>query len=171
METIETPRLRLEPLATSHFDALAAVYRDPEVARHLLTRPASREAFAAVFDNAMASAGTLGMWAVVDVEDDRFAGRVGFFPYGEPARPELAFLLAPACWGRGLATEACVAALRFGFARHGWGECIALVHPDNAGARRVCTKLGMALEGTTTIHGADVQVLQVSAEGFAAAVR
>ena len=64
MRCLGTPRLLLEPLDVSHADALHALYRDPEVARHLITRPASRAAFQEVFARALAFASSHGMWAL-----------------------------------------------------------------------------------------------------------
>jgi len=36
---LETARLRLEPLAPEHGEALRAIWSDPEVARFLISRP------------------------------------------------------------------------------------------------------------------------------------
>src|SRR2546430_6835643 len=39
---LETPRLRLIPIAAEHFDSLAAMYADPEVSRFLHGEPLDR---------------------------------------------------------------------------------------------------------------------------------
>ena len=46
-------------------------------------------------------------------------------------------------WGRGLATEAAVAARDDAFGRLGLGEIISIIHPDNERSQRVAVKIGM----------------------------
>ena len=60
---------------------------------------------------------------------------------------DMGYEIAPAHWGRGYATEAARAMLRFGFEdlhlHRIWARCIA----DNAGSWRVMEKIGMKREG------------------------
>lgn len=60
---------------------------------------------------------------------------------------DIGYELSPLHWGRGYATEAAGAIVKFGFGELGlhriWSWCIA----DNAGSARVLEKLGMRLEG------------------------
>jgi len=154
MTLITTAHLRLEPLVPAHAEALYAIYREPGVRRFLITRPASRDDFDRLFDNALRFAASHGMWAIVDPTTDVMIGRVGFYAFGETARPELAFLLSERFWGRGLATEAATAALRFGFQQRGWTEVVALVRPANAAAIGVLRKLAMQPERTIVVNDA-----------------
>jgi ribosomal-protein-alanine N-acetyltransferase len=160
VEPLRSARLRLEPLAPCHADALFALYADPEVARFLLTRPAGRVDFERVFAHSLAFGRTHGTWAVF--ADATLIGRVGFLAFSAAARPELAFLIARAWWGRGLGTEAARTALAWGFARHGWGECVALVRPANRAAQRVVARLGMRREGGLVYAGEPVDVHRVT---------
>jgi RimJ/RimL family protein N-acetyltransferase len=77
--------------------------------------------------------------------------------------PELGWRLARSAWGRGLATEAALAAREHAFATLGVPELISLVHPDNVRSQRVAHKLGMRVD--RTIHnpliGRDVDVWTV----------
>lgn len=165
-EVLLTARLRLEPLAPRHREALAALYADPAVARLLLSPVADEGAFETLFRRALACGATHGMWAVWTRQPVAFAGRVGFFAFSDRARPELAFLLAPPFWGRGLATEACRAALAQAFTRHGWEECVALARADNTAALRVCEKLGMRHEASLQHAGGEVRLQRVSRTEF-----
>jgi RimJ/RimL family protein N-acetyltransferase len=144
---------------------------DPEVARHLLSRPATDAAFRDLFARNLAAAVRHGMWAVCERDSGRAIGRVGFFEFGEARRPELAFLLARAHWGRGLATESARAALAFGFAERGFAEVVALVRAGHAGAIRVLEKLGMAREGREEVAGAAAELFRVDAPGPALRAR
>lgn len=166
LTVIETSRVRLEPLRAAHADALYVIYCEPAVQRFLITCPASRADFDLLFDRALGFATTHGMWAVVDTTTSAIMGRVGFFAFGESARPELAFLLSQRFWGRGLATEASSAALRHGFRRHGWPEVVALVRPANAAAIRVLSKLGMRREDTIALGSAPAVVYRVTSGEF-----
>ena len=96
---LETERLRLEPLAPEHAAALRAIWSDPEVARFLISRPASPAEFDALFARNLEAGRRSGMWAVRDRASGSVVGRVGFFAFGEEERPELAFLLARASGG------------------------------------------------------------------------
>jgi len=56
------------------------------------------------------------MWAVVDKKDNRTIGRCGLCFRDNTPEVELGYLLDKAYWGRGLATEAARASLKYGFA-------------------------------------------------------
>ncbi len=167
MTVLQTSRLRLEPLAPKHADSIYAIYAEPAVRRFLITCPANRADFDRIFGHALRFGNSHGMWAVVDVPTSAVIGRVGFFAFGEQARPELAFLLAERFWGQGLATEASAAALRHGFARHGWTEVVALVRPENKAAIRVLMKLGMEAEQIVALGSAPAVVYKLSRHAFA----
>lgn len=162
MPTLETSRLRLEPLSASHAQSLYAIYCEPNVRRWLITCPSSRLEFDRLFATAIHFGETHGMWAIIHRASSVMIGRVGFFAFGESQRPELAFLLSEPFWGRGLATEAASASLAYGFERHGWGEAVAIVRPANQAAIRVLTKLGMQPEYETVLGSAPAMVYQVA---------
>src|SRR5262249_60107514 len=59
-------------------------------------------------------------------------------------------------WGRGLATEGGLAALRFGFEERGLRRIISTAAPDNHASRHVMEKIGLTCRGTHVISGAEV---------------
>jgi RimJ/RimL family protein N-acetyltransferase len=150
-----TPRLRLRPWRPDDEAAMAAINRDPEVAR-FLNRPVDEAAIAAFHGVVVThwERHGFGFFALESREPQlrgRFLGFAGvahpdFFP-ALAARPELGWRLDRAAWGRGLATEAAGAARDDAFARLGLPELISIVHPENVRSRRVAAKLGMAVEG------------------------
>lgn len=89
-----------------------------------------------------------GPWAVIEDEGGAFVGRAGLRETtiaGERAI-ELAWAIDPDFHGRGLATEAALAAIEL--AREaGLAEVVALALPANAASRRVAEKAGMGAEG------------------------
>jgi ribosomal-protein-alanine N-acetyltransferase len=58
----------------------------------------------------------------------------------------VAFLLAKAYWGQGLATEAARGIVRYGFEELHLTRLICLIEQDNLASIRVAEKIGMAFE-------------------------
>jgi RimJ/RimL family protein N-acetyltransferase len=163
---LETPRLRLRAWRPSDLDAFAAINARPEVVRYLGGRPLTREQTAdqlARIEAHWAEHG-FGLWAAEDRSSSRFAGFAGLaHPYFLPAvmpAVEVGWRLDPDLWGRGLATEAGAASLRYGFEELGLERIVSIIDPRNAASRRVATKLGMAVERRVRhpAHGGDVEV-------------
>lgn len=163
---LETDRLTLEPLSAAHAEPLYAIYRQPGVGRFLITRPTTRHEFERVFARALQFEASHGMWAIVDKASAAIVGRIGFFAFGETARPELAFLLAKSHWGRGLATEASRTCLWQAFERRAWEEVIALVRPENSAAIRVLDKLRLTPERTLTLATQPAILYQLSRSNY-----
>jgi [ribosomal protein S5]-alanine N-acetyltransferase len=90
----------------------------------------------------------MGLLATVYKPDGLYIGRCGLYPLrteeGEvvPGEAQLAFYLARPYWGRGLATEAGRAFVRYGFAELGLSRIEAGANAANAASNRVIQKLG-----------------------------
>lgn len=155
VHTLITERLVLREWRPADAAPMAAINRDPEVARHL-NRPAdeaSVEAFYGLIVQHWNARG-YGPWVVESREPDRAGEFLGFAGLAHvppmlaeagPA-PELGWRLARSAWGRGLATEAAVAARDDAFGRLGLPELISIIHPDNVRSQRVARKLGMRVQ-------------------------
>ena len=59
---------------------------------------------------------------------------------------DLGYRLLPEYWGRGLATEASLASLRYGFETLQLSRILGLVHPANVRSIRVLEKCGLTFE-------------------------
>ena len=68
----------------------------------------------------------------------------------------MGYLLSRRVWGRGYATEAARAAVRYGFEVAGLQAIIGLVHPENAASIRVLEKCGMKLADRVTLWGLEM---------------
>ena len=162
IERLETPRLRLRPLAPGDLDGLTRIWADPEVSRLLLSRPRDRSEVAERLRAMLEHARRWGMWGIELRATGELIGRCGFYPYpGEGAQgggpePELAFLLTREQWGRGLATEAARAALAALLWTHPQARVIALVRPEHAACRRVLEKVGLAEDRRVVVAGVEV---------------
>ena len=107
-----------------------------------------------------------GLWAVEELATGAMIGRIGFFqPEGWPGF-ELGWMLARACWGRGLATEGARAALEFAFAELRRPHVISLIRPENRSSIRVAERLGEQHEGRSEVLGVEALVYGISRESW-----
>ena len=147
---IETDRLILRCLTMADLDALAALYRDPEVRRYfpdgVRTYEQTREELQWIIDVYYGRYG-YGLWATILKETGDFIGRCGLLPWDIDGRTEVevAYLLDKSCWRRGLATEAAAAIIEHAFATLPVERLICMVDPENAASRGVATKVGMTM--------------------------
>ena len=82
--------------------------------------------------------------------------------------PELAYMLATALHGRGVATEAVGAVLADAYPRYGLAALHAVVDAPNGASRRVLQKLGFADRGRVQVYGSDDMILYTHARNEAA---
>lgn len=144
--TLKTSRLVLRALDAGDWDEYAALNADSRVRDWLGGRVLTRaEAWdqMALFRGQWALRG-YGIFAVEC--GGRLAGRVGLLHLGNWPEPELAWTMAPAFWGQGLATEAAACARDWAFATFGWERMVSYILPSNLRSRRVAEKLGAAVE-------------------------
>jgi len=117
---VETDRLLLRPWGEEDRVELQRLFNDPAVrgGRHL---PPDRIARFAEGSSRQWRVNGFGPWAAIDKTTGSWIGRVGLDELDDwPGvdKIQVGFELHKAWWGRGLATEAAVAALRFGFEEH-----------------------------------------------------
>lgn len=147
-DTLLTQRLLLRPLREDDRDEFFAINSDPLVCEHLPST-LSRSESDALMDRICAHFAEhgFGLWAVEIPGERSFAGCVGL------ARPtwtaaftpcvEIGWRLAPATWGRGIATEAARAALAYGFTKLRLEEIYACTVPANVRSLRVMRRIGL----------------------------
>jgi RimJ/RimL family protein N-acetyltransferase len=151
---IETARLRLRPHRPADLDAMAALWSDPAVTRHIAPAPFDREA---VWARLLRYAGHwslmgYGFLAVEERASGRYAGEVGVaeFERGIEPRldaPEAGWVMAPWCHGRGYATEALAAILAWTDQARGFPSILCIIAPANAASIAVARKAGFVPEG------------------------
>lgn len=143
---IETPRLRLRGWTDDDFEALAAMCADARVMEFfpsILSREETEAMWRRIHEH-FARYG-FGPWAME--VDGQFAGGLGlsWIPFETHFTPsvEIGYRLRPEFWGRGPATEAGQAALRYGFESLELREIVAFTLPANQRSRRVMEKIGL----------------------------
>jgi RimJ/RimL family protein N-acetyltransferase len=155
VNVIETDRLLLEPLDASRLEDFVALTADPDTMRYWAPGgPFRREAAERNFAASLARVQEHGFGRRWIVAKKNHAG-LGFTDtkyFGEscddvsPEEVELGWMLTPAAWGQGYATEAGGAVRDEAFDRLKLESVVAVHHPANAASGRLMEKLGMAFE-------------------------
>jgi len=144
---IRTGRLLMRRWRDDDREPFAALNADPAVMEHMtatLTRDQS-DAFVDRIEACWDQRG-LGLWAIEVPGVAPFIGYVGLWPTDDLAGAgavEVGWRLAREHWGKGYATEAARAALRFGFEELRLDEIVSFTVPQNERSRRVMARLGL----------------------------
>lgn len=161
---VETERLTLRLFRESDLDAYAEMCADPEVMRYIAQgRPVTRgEAWrhmAMVLGHWQLRG--FGMWAVEEKSSGELAGRVGCWrPEGWPGL-EVSWALRRSFWGRGIASEAARASLRYAFETLNQEKVVHLIEPENIASIRVAERLGAYRDGYFNIFDSRVLVYRI----------
>lgn len=145
-------------LSPHDLDALLLIVSDPDVMKYLGIEAGtipSREETKTTLERMIefwAQHG-FGRWAVINKEDGRLIGLCGFRLLD--GTPELFYVFAKANWGRGLATEAARATLRYGFEVLGFERIVAVTRHANIPSKNVMIKIGMTYEKQISHSGID----------------
>lgn len=145
---IETERLQLRQMTPVDVPALLAVFGDSEVMRH----------YPAPFDEARMqtwvdwnqrsyAAHGHGLWALILRDTGELVGDCGLVNQQVEGvqEVEIGYHVRRDLWGQGLATEAALGCLNYGFATLSRQRLVSLIHPQNVPSRRVAEKIGMTL--------------------------
>jgi RimJ/RimL family protein N-acetyltransferase len=167
--SIETDRLFLRAFTLDDLDDLAEIVRNPEVMRYMPGgKPMPRERAAANLKNIMDHWENhgFGWWAVDEKSDDRLIVWCGLGIVEELTATEVAYLFDQPYWGRGIATEAAHASLRYGFEELKLERVIALAHTENIASQRVMQKNGMEYRGALHLWGLDLVQYAIASVHF-----
>lgn len=169
---IETARLLLRPLAPEDLDAIHRIWTDPEVRRYLWD---GQEVSGAVVADAISESARsfeergFGLWTSIHKESNELIGFCGFWRFEGGTNFELAYGLATTWWGKGLATEAARATIRYGFEKLGLDRITASADTPNAASLRVMENAGMKYTKREIHDDRDTTYYEISREDFRAA--
>jgi [ribosomal protein S5]-alanine N-acetyltransferase len=170
---LSTARLLLRPVIPEDLVALAQIWSDPEVMRHMgagvRDAAASRMRHRELMEHQREHG--FGKWAVIERASGDVIGYCGVELYEGGPDVELGFSFARAAWGKGYATEAAGRWLEHAFTALGCPRVIGLVRPDNAASIRVLEKLGMTHFGLTVIDGREWLLYETRSNAFSAISR
>lgn len=154
---IETERLTLREWTQEDADVMFVLTSDAHVMRHIGDGRAWNDLgrVRSWIERTRASyaARGYGHWAVVERTGGAVIGSCGFSYLKAYDEIDLGYLFAPEVWGRGYATEAAGACLRYGFARLGFAEVTANTDEDHIISRRVLEKIGFEYRGPRRYDG------------------
>lgn len=141
---LQTERLVMRATRGEDLDAWAAIMADPDVARYIAPAPMTRDeawrSIAAALGHWQLRG--YGSWAVERKSDGAMIGRVGMInPEGWPGL-EIGWTLGKPYWGKGYATEAASAAMRYAFLTQTVDRLISNIDPENAPSQAVAERLG-----------------------------
>ena len=168
---VESARLRLRAFTLEDLEDLSRIAGDAEVMRHMggglpFTRDETLQSLTNIV-NAFSRRG-YGRWAVEKKEGGALIGYCGLAHGSDEIGVELVYLLAREEWGKGIASEAAAATLRYGFESLGFDSIAALTRPDNWRSRRVMERLGMRFQRDACYHGYSCVLYTISRDEWRA---
>jgi RimJ/RimL family protein N-acetyltransferase len=166
---IETERLLLRPLEEQDVEALVALHATPEVSRFMTVLDRERALRRINQNHRDCAERGYGMVSIVDRETGRFLGRSGLKGWPQFGEVEVGWAVTPACWGRGVATEAGRACIGWGFEMLEVPYLTAMIRPDNDRSIRVAERLGMSPLRRDDLNGQGVVVYAITRNAWASA--
>lgn len=159
---VRTGRLLMRPVSFGDLADLVALKGDPLVYAVMLGGVRSPVECAGDLAEDIAFWGRhgVGMWAVRDAAGERFLGYVGLHGRPDGRGIALRFAFVMSAHGRGYASEAAGAALRFAHDRARLPRVLAVARETNIGSRQVLGAIGMRLSETYQRDGDNVLVYE-----------
>ncbi len=148
---LETPRLRLRRMKISDAKDMYEYACREEVTEYLLWSPHPDVYYTEAYLRSIQKQykkGDFYDWALIYKPTGKMIGTCGFTSFDlRHNKGEIGYVLNPAYWNRGLATEAVERVLRFGFETLSLHRLEARYMAENTASRRVMEKCGMTFEG------------------------
>lgn len=95
-----------------------------------------------------------GVWILRDKENGDLIGQCGLrWCYEYTQEIELVYAIAPSYWGRGIATEAARASLKYGFEELTPDYIMAITGRTNYASQKVMQKVGLKYEKNVHFYG------------------
>ena len=171
---LSTRRLAFRQFVLADLDQLyQSIYTHPAVVRSLSpTGSLSREQTALLLHRRLQhwQQHGFGAWALIHQSDQQLIGHCGlhyFSPAADQAPEiELTYAVKPDYWKQGLATEAALAVLQWGFDILQLSQIAAVTGPSNFASQRVMQKLGMSYQKTIQYNGTAVVYYAITGSAF-----
>lgn len=111
-----------------------------------------------------------GYWAITDATTGTFLGEAGLADFQRDVAmldqfPEIGWALDPIAWGRGVATEAVQAVVKWSDANLPAPELRCIIDASNQASRAVAAKAGFHVIGEAPITGNNIAVFSRSSLG------
>lgn len=144
-----TKRLILRKMERGDYIDMFDYAKDSTVTRYLTWDPHPDKTYTLKYLSYVQSrykAGEFFDWAVI--HNNKMIGTCGFTTIDENnLKGEIGYVISPQYQGRGIATEAVLKVIEFGFSTLGLNRIEAHFMPENTSSKRVMEKAGMTFEG------------------------
>jgi len=107
-----------------------------------------------------------GQLGVFDKKSQKIIGYCGLQPLDDTEEIEIYYGFHKDFWGKGLATEAAKAFLRFGFEQTQLPRIVAVTHPDNTDSQKVLLRLGMKQGENARFYGLEATYFFIWREDY-----
>lgn len=161
---IETERLLLRDFTEDDASLIYELNIDPDVSRYTHDRPRDMQHAKESLEKTILPQYALynhGRWAVHLKTGLEFIGWCGLKYRGHLNEIDLGYRFKKQAWGKGFATEAAFASLRYGFEKLGLKRIVARAEVDNVASCRVLEKCGMIYTGLGEVDGFPVKVYEL----------
>ena len=150
--TLETNRLILRKILPGDFADMYDYSCRPETSRYLLWNPHENLRYTKKYISYLQTAyrnEEFFDFGLVDKTSGKMIGTCGFTDFDIPNNSaEIGYVLHPDFWGKGLAKEAILRVMAFGFAELRLHRISAKIMAGNAASKKVAEKCGMRHEAT-----------------------
>jgi RimJ/RimL family protein N-acetyltransferase len=145
---ITTDRLILRPISAADFEAHSRIVGDAAVMHYIIDEPMSR---AQAWWNIARYLGHwqirgYGMYVAIEKSSGDVIGHMGFLNAEGGRGFELGWILAPAAWGKGYASEGTCALVDHAFNTLGQTHIVCVINRENVRSIAVARRLGAKLE-------------------------
>lgn len=148
---IRTDRLLLRRMKKSDYRDMYEYSKDPNVTKYLTWTPHPNEDYTYRYLDYIVTrykAGDFYDWAVIYAQNRKMIGTCGFTRFDIPNNTaEIGYVLNPSYWGLGIAPEAVLSVMRFGFMELNLHRIEARFMQGNDRSKKVMEKCGMKFEG------------------------
>lgn len=162
-QPFDSARLHFRPLTAADAPGMFALDSDPAVHRYLggvggqMVTTVEQSAGTIAFIQAQYAAAGIGRWAVLQRKTDAFMGWAGLKRVAGPVNGQhdfydLGYRFRPEFWRQGYGFEAAQAWLEYGFQPLQLPRICAYADAENAGSRRILSKIGLR-EGNEFLEG------------------
>jgi ribosomal-protein-alanine N-acetyltransferase len=153
---IETERLLLRAFTPEDAPLIYELNRDPDVTKYTMDPVKELAQATEILEKTILPQYALynhGRWAVHTKSDLAFIGWCGLKARPERNEIDLGYRFLKSGWGKGYATEAAFACLKYGFEKLGLPRIVGRAMPDNFASLKVLEKIGMKYIGEDIVDG------------------
>ena len=169
---VETERLILREILPEDEAAFFELDSDPEVHQYLGKRPVQNIEQIRIVINYIREQykeNGIGRWAVVTKSDNAFIGWAGLKLFTDEVNGhidfyELGYRFMKKHWGKGYATEAAKAIVKYGFEELELDEIYGMTDPQNETSKKVLEKVGLKYIETFDFLGEPADWFMISRE-------